>query len=291
VPVPNAPVTWTVASGGGSLQFQDALTNQDGLAGAEPVLGAAPGVNDYFAIAGGLSTDFLATGLAQPTIPANGAVDAASFVKGRAVAPGSYVAIFGSNLALGTQINGTVNLPVSLGPVSVSFDTATASVAGHLAFVTPGQVNVQVPWEMQGQTSAQMKVTVQDAAGNLYTLPVAAYSPGIFAIMDENGNVVSASNPARQGHNITIYCNGLGPVTNQPASGDPSPSNPLARTVAQPTVSLGSQNAVVLFSGLTPTTVGLYQINATVPNVGAGMKTIGISIGGVNSPVSNIVVQ
>lgn len=291
VPVPNVPVTWSVVQGGGSLQFADATTNAYGLAGAEPILGPAPGTNDYFAVAGGLATDFLATGLAQPNIPANGAVDAAGFVKGRGVAPGSYLSIFGSNLAPGTQINGTQNLPVALGPVSVSFDTATASLPGRLAFVTPGQVNVQVPWELQGQTAASIKVTVQDSPGNVYTLPIAPYSPGIFAIVDENGGVVSNSNPARQGHNITIYCNGLGPVTNQPADGDPSPSSPLARTVTAPTVAIGNQSATVLFSGLTPTTVGLYQVNVTVPATGAGPQTITLSVGGVGSPASTIMVQ
>jgi uncharacterized protein (TIGR03437 family) len=289
IPIPNAPVTWSVVQGNGSLTFADQTTNAYGLAGAEPILDVVPGQNTYFAVAGGLSTDFMATGLAQPTI--SGAVDAASFVKGRGVAPGSYLAIFGANLGLGTQVNGTLNLPVSLGPVSVSFDTQTASLPGHLAFVTPGQVNVQVPWELQGQTSAQIKVTVQDSAGTLYTLPIAPYSPGIFAIVDEHGNVINNSNPALQGHNITIYCNGLGPVTNQPASGDPSPSGPLAQTLTTPVVTIGTQSAMILFSGLTPTTVGLYQINATVPATGSGSKSITLSIGGVSSAAYSILVQ
>ena len=291
VPVPNAPVTWSVAQGGGSLAFADSQTNAYGLAGAEPTLGPTPGLNDYFAVAGGLSTDFTATGLAQPAISPNGAVDAASFVQGKAIAPGSYLAIFGSNLAPGTLIDSTASLPVALGPVSVSFDTATASLPGHLAFVTGGQVNVQIPWELAGQSSAQIKVTVQDSAGTLYTLPLAPYSPGIFAIVDENGSLVTQSNPALQGHNITIYCNGLGPVTNQPASGEPSPSNPLARTIAQPTVTMGTQIAMVLFSGLTPTAVGLYQINATVPATGAGTQSINISIGGVTGKTSSIAIR
>jgi uncharacterized protein (TIGR03437 family) len=291
VPVPNAHVTWTVISGGGSLLYADSSTNANGLAGAEPILGPTTGLNDYYAVAGGLSTDFTATGMAPPGISANGVVDAAGFVQGRAVAPGSYIAIFGSNLAPGIQSETTLNLPVSIGPVSVSFDTATTSVPGHLEFVAPGQVNVQVPWELQGQTSAQIKVTVQGSPGNLYTLPLATYSPGIFAIIDENGNIVDATHPALQGHNIVIYCNGLGPVSNQPASGDPSPVSPLAQTTVKPTVSLGGQSATVLFSGLTPTSVGLYQINATVPASGSGLKAISILVGGIGSKPSNILIQ
>ncbi len=290
-PVPNAPVTWTVVSGGGSLQFADATTDAYGLAGAEPILGATPGLNDYFAVVGGLATDFTATGIAQPVISPNGVVDAASFVSGRAVAPGSYVAIFGANLAPAVQLETTLNLPVSIGPVSVSFDTPTTSAPGHLEFVAPGQVNVQIPWELQGQTSAQIKVSVQDSSGALYTLPLASYAPGIFAIVDENGQLITATNPALQGHNIVIYCNGLGPVTNQPASGDPSPSSPLAMTVATPTVTIGGHTANLLFSGLTPTAVGLYQLNVTVPATGSGNMAVAISVGGVSSRQSNIVIQ
>ena len=124
VPVPNAHVTWTVISGGGSLLYADSFTNANGLAGAEPILGSAAGPNDYYAVAGGLSVDFNATGILKPTLFPNGAVEAAGFVPGRAVAPGSYIALFGNNLAPGVQSETTLNLPVSIGPVSVSFDTA-----------------------------------------------------------------------------------------------------------------------------------------------------------------------
>ena len=148
-----------------------------------------------------------------------------------------------------------------------------------------------MPWELQGQSAAQIKVTVQGSPGNLYPLPLAAYSPGIFAIVDENGNIVDTTHPALQGHNIVIYCNGLGPVSNQPASGDPSPTSPLAQTTVKPTVSLAGQPATLLFSGLTPTSVGLYQINATVPAAGSGLKALSISAGGVSSKPSNILIQ
>ena len=160
------------------------------------------------------------------------------------------MAVFGSNLSPVTQTFATPYLPVSLGNVSASFDTSTTSAPGHLYFVTPGQVNLQVPWELQGQTSAQMKISVEDSSGGLYTVPLAAYSPGIFPVQeagqtyaaarDENFNLIGPSNPAMQGHNIQIYCNGLGPVTNQPASGDPSPLNPLSTTIATPTVTIGA---------------------------------------------------
>jgi uncharacterized protein (TIGR03437 family) len=80
-------------------------------------------------------------------------------------------------------------------------------------------------------------------------------------------------------------------VTNQPASGDPAPTSVYANTTVAPTVTIGGQNAQVTFSGLTPGSLSLYQVNAVVPQTGPGLQTITVSIGGVTSAVSHIQVQ
>ena len=62
-----------------------------------------------------------------------------------------------------------------------------------------------------------------------------------------------------------IYCAELG-VTNPPvADGVASPSSPPAQKQSPVTVTIGGQNANVSFAGLTPTLVGLYQVNVTMP--------------------------
>src|ERR1019366_5505039 len=112
------------------------------------------------------------------------------------------------------------------------------------------------------------------------------------AIQDSNYNLISQSNPAKRGQAIVIYANGLGPVTNQPLSGDPSPGAPNLATTATPTVTIGGRNAQVLFSGLTPGSVGLYQVNVDVPSDAAtGLQPIVVSIGGVDSKASVLPVQ
>ncbi|MEP6715005.1 MAG: S8 family serine peptidase [Terriglobia bacterium] len=301
VPIANAPVKFSVVSGGGSLRNQDPSTDIYGLAGASPVLGPVPGTNEYAAAAGGLTTTFTDTARALPTILSKGVVDAAGFQPGVAVAPGSYIAVFGTSLSPVTQTFTTRYLPVSIASVSASFDTPLTSAPGHLYFVTPGQINLQVPWELQGQTSAQMKISVQDSSGNIYNLPLATYSPGIFPIQiggvnyaaarDQDFKVISPSNPAKQGASIQIYCNGLGPVGNQPATGEPASSTQLSRTLATPTVTIGGFDAPVSFSGLTPTAIGLYQLNVTVPNTGPGTKRVVVTIGGIAGNALNLVVQ
>ena len=102
---------------------------------------------------------------------------------------------------------------------------------------------------------------------------IAAYAPGIFqlassqgAIVDASYHVVDSSHPAIAGTTyITIYCTGLGSVSNQTATGAAAPSSPLARTTGNPTVYIGGQPVTnIYYSGLTPGYVGLYQVNLQV---------------------------
>jgi uncharacterized protein (TIGR03437 family) len=299
VPVTNLPLTFSVTSGGGSLTPVANTTDNYGIGAAAMILGPNPGPNTYTAAAGSLKANFQATGRPQPSIAPNGVVNAANYAI-QPVAPGSYISVYGVNLAAATATYSTPYLPLSLNQVTVSFDNPFVSVPGHIAFVSPGQVNVQVPWELQGQPSVQMKVNVGDSSGVVYTIPLGSSAPALFelsatthaaAALDESNNVVSAANPVARGHVVQLFANGLGPVSNQPASGDPAPGDNLARTTATPIVTIGGLNAEVKFSGLTPGNAALYQINAMVPNTGTGSQTVTISIGGTSGTTSFLAVQ
>jgi uncharacterized protein (TIGR03437 family) len=216
-------------------------------------------------------------------------VDAATFEPGKPVAPGSYISIFGSALSASADSTPSARLPLALDSVLVSFDVPSAnlSVPGHLIYVSPVQVNLQVPWELEGQTSAQVKVTISSpnggyAYGNVYTLALTAYAPAFFG----------QPAPAQRGETISLYANGLGLVTNQPASGDPATAIPLAKTTSAATVTIGEASAPVSFSGLAPGYAGLYQINATVPtSLSPGTYPITITIGNQTSKPSTIAIQ
>src|SRR6185437_6509906 len=161
------------------------------------------------------------------------------------------------------------------------------------------QINVHVPWELQGQKSVQMKVALDEGLfSNVVTVPVADYTPSFFgtaaqiAARDEGNQIISAANPVQGGHVAQIFCNGLGPVTNPPASGDPAPSSPLSRTMDQPTVTIGGQPAQVQFSGLAPGFAGLYQVNVVVPdNLASGSQPVVLTINGQQSNTSMIAVK
>jgi uncharacterized protein (TIGR03437 family) len=137
-----------------------------------------------------------------------------------------------------------------------------------------------------------------DLIGNVFTVSLSNTAPAFFLsggsaiATDLKGNLISGSNMAQRGQTIILYANGLGPVNNQPASGEPAGASPLSQTTTLPVVTIGGQPAQVQFSGLVPSLPGLYQLNVTVPSgVAAGTQNMTVAIGGVTSPSATIPVQ
>jgi uncharacterized protein (TIGR03437 family) len=294
VPVSGVPVSWSV-SPRNSVTFKNSSTTTDvyGVAMTDLVVNSAS--STVTVSAGGQTAQFSGTGWSQPAISAGGVVNAANNTA--PIAPGSYVAIYGSNLSLYTDSNYYPILPLSLdslfgGGVTVSFDAANGSWPGRIVFISPGQVNVQAPWELQGQTSAQVKVTINDYIfGNVVTATVADATPSFFetsagiaaAVDNTTGKTVLTSAPIKRGGIVQLYMNGLGPTNNQPNSGEPASSDPnkLATTKNSATVQIGGQNATVYFSGLAPGFPGLYQVTAGVPSgITVGTAPVIVTIGG-----------
>jgi uncharacterized protein (TIGR03437 family) len=282
---------------GGAVSQASTKTDQYGIASAVATLGSQPGTYTFVGSGGGLSYTFTDFARLQPQIA--GIASAAGTAT--TVAPGSYVSIYGTGLSDTTDFTPSAALPLAIDLVNVSFDVPSAniSVPGHLLYVSPGQVNVQVPWELQGQSSALVKVTIDQSFGNVVTLPLSdsvpalyEFSPGVVAAQDASFSAINASNPAKRGQTITVYANGLGPVSNQPPTGAVAQSSPLSQTTATPTVTIGGQQAMVAFSGLTPGYAALYQLNVVVPtNLSAGNDPITVSIGGKTANQSSISVQ
>src|ERR1035437_5894628 len=208
-----------------------------------------------------------------PSISAGGILNAASYAVGTPVAPGSIVAVYGSFPLSAPATTPGAPWPTSLGGLSMQFSGGTKA---PLYYVSSGQVNLLVPWELANQSQASLTATVNGQTSTAQTVSLAAFSPGIFsmngqgtgqgAILDTSYKLVDQSNPALAGTTyVQIYCTGLGPVANQPASGGISPSGPLATPPTMPVVTIGGLPAQVIFSGLAPGFVGEYQVNALVP--------------------------
>ncbi len=295
LPVSLVDVQFRVVQGGGRIVEADARTDVYGIAAADPDLGPAAGDQVFNATAGGLTVTFSNFARPKPRIGAGGIVNGASFASGQKVAPGSIVSIFGTDMAEGTASATRLPLPMALQRVSVSFDHTDdgLSVPGRLFFVSPGQLNVQVPWEFAGRTHAQVKVRINDTVSSVYRLELSDYAPGLFDVVTHaDGTLVTASSPARPGDTVILYATGVGPVDRPQASGEAASTQALAHTLPTPTATLNGQPAPVIFSGLAPGFVGLNQLNITLPtNARSGLQSLAVVSNGIASNAIGVVVQ
>lgn len=193
------------------------------------------------------------------------------------LAPGQFITIYGSNLR-----TGAADAP-SAAPYPPSLDGVQVTLGGRvlpLAYSGAGQINAIVPYDVPPNTRQQLIVQTATAYSQPETVTIAATQPGVFT-QDQSGrgpgailvqkagssvaSLVTASNPATAGDALLIFCTGLGTVSPAVAAGAATPASPLSKTDNPVTVTVGGQNAAVLFAGLAPGFVGLYQVNVTVP--------------------------
>jgi uncharacterized protein (TIGR03437 family) len=307
-PVMNVPARFRAIRGGGSITAADEKTDKYGIVAANARPGALLGEQEFSVEAGGMTLSIYGRARNRPATQTDGVVNAASGAVGQGLAPGSYISIYGSDLSDTTRVFNSPYLPLALAQVSVSFDAPSRSISvpGRLHFVNPNQVNVQIPWELAGLTSAQMKVSFSNLSSVLYTVPLNDYSPACFeyteagtnrllaAALDENYQLVTSSNAVARGRVVQLYVNGLGPVDDatRPASGEPAPAQPLVWTKVKPTVTIGGKPASVSFNGLAPYNVGLYQLNVIVPaDSEVGVQPVVITVNGISSKAANLPVR
>jgi uncharacterized protein (TIGR03437 family) len=139
------------------------------------------------------------------------------------------------------------------------------------------QINFQVPWEAQGNSTLVIAQGPLDRA-QFEGIPSAGWavffsdsSRNVIAQHANDYRLVTADNPARPGEWIIAYASNLGPVQNQPASGVPARADLLSPVIFQGTVSLlfnapGQVTTVqTTFVGLVPGSIGVYQVNFRVP--------------------------
>jgi uncharacterized protein (TIGR03437 family) len=218
----------------------------------------------------------IGVGVAIPSVSGTGVfvnpqaiVNAASNAPaGDAIAPGEFIAIYGSGLAAATAVANALPFPTSLGGVTVSINGALAPVY----FVSSGQIDCIVPYGVTGQ-SAAITVTSNNAASNSVSVSLAKTAPGVFtvdtsgtgdgAIEHGDGTLVNAASPAKKGEMVVMFVSGLGGLTTPVTDG--SGASGANNATTQLTVYVaGIPSTSVTYQGLT-VEAGLYQINFQVP--------------------------
>ncbi len=217
------------------------------------------------------------------TISVGGILNNATFAANESLGVGAIAAVFGEFFADNLYFAPGAPLPTTLGGVRVLVN----GVAAPLYFVSPGQINFQLPFETLGG-DAVVQVERAGAVGNKASVGVAAQAGRILVwpglrhgiIVNADGTLplpasiklgTYVSKPVRPGDTLVIYAIGFGQTTPAVATGAASPTSPLAQLSGVvvrfgiPGLFDSSIPVQAQFAGLTPGFVGLYQINVQVP--------------------------
>lgn len=228
-----------------------------------------------------------------PSITPSGALTPDGYGSSPNTAPASWLVMYGVNLATvqtqtwaPTDFSG-IQAPTTLGGTTVT----VAGLPAYVDYVSPGQVNVQVP---SGVPPGSQPIVVTTAGGKSvpYMITVNAVQPGVLAplsfIINGHQHVVAQfSNTntyvlpvslsgiptarAKPGDNITMYGIGFGPVTPNIPAGQLVPGLNQLQTALG--VTFANVPAQITYQGLVPGIVGLYQFNVVVPNIPASDTT------------------
>jgi uncharacterized protein (TIGR03437 family) len=293
----NVTATWTQASSTGatSVSATGAYTVTAACLGAMTLTDTAG--NKYAAaisIFGALAANFelvatnpqlIFTGAGRAAFvnPGQAVVNAASFLASETPA-GSVFSIFGSTLA--TKEGEPTNVPL---PTMLL--TTTVTVNGELAplfYVDPNQINAQMPEDIKPGVATVVVKNGPSASNAVAVIIPATGTPGIVVygnnravVVNADGSVNSPTSPAKVGDTLVAYFTGGGPVNASGTLVTGAVTPPGLSPVSEPnTVTVGGVSTNVVYVGLTPGSIGLYQANFVVPSVAAGDHPLVITISG-----------
>jgi uncharacterized protein (TIGR03437 family) len=206
-----------------------------------------------------------------------------------AFAPGMILSVFGSQLAPSTQTAAGLPLPLTLAGVSASVN----GVPAPLYFVSPGQINLQVPYET-GAGTAVLGVNNNGTVTAL-TFPVSAAAPGMFTDPNHPGALVPYST-GKRGDTLLAFITGEGLVSPVLATGASpfvaTPLDLLPQPLLPVAVTVGGVPARIAFAGIPPGLAGATQINFVVPDSAPlGVQPVVVTVGGVASPPGSVTIM
>lgn len=234
-----------------------------------------------------------------PVVSANGVLNNLNPLPGSPLAPGTVVQIYGSALSTGGTAGSGSVVNGQLSTVVNGVSVRVGGIAAPLFYGSSGQINAQLPNELEAEQQYELLVDVNGLYSNPVTINTTAVEPGVASLpdgtviaQDSSYNLITADSPAHAGEVITLYLTGMG-ATNPPVpTGATSPSSPPAKVTVAPQVTIGKANAQVEFAGLSPGSIGLYQINVKIPaGAGTGNVPLVVTQGGVASNTVTVPVE
>ena len=225
---------------------------------------------------------------ASSTVAITGLQNAFSFQG--VFAPGMSMSVYGTNLAPGTQAASKLPLPLTMQGITATIN----GVSAPLYYVSPGQLNIQVPYEI----GAGPAVVAVNNGGQVAAFPltVTMTAPGLYSSAIDNATGLPAAS-ASTGAVLLLFMTGEGDITPFLATGA-TPSASIANPALLPkprlpvAVTVGGVPATVLFAGIPSGLAGVTQIDIVVPaNAPTGAQNVVVTVGGIAAPPVTLTVQ
>jgi uncharacterized protein (TIGR03437 family) len=228
--------------------------------------------------------------LPPPVLFSNGVLDSFNPVAGSPLAPGSMARAYGTDLAAGS-------LPAPAVPLTTSLGETSLLIGGYeapLYFISPGRVDVQIPVELESDRRHAVIISANGQYSVSDSLTLAPAQPGLLA--GDDGQIVarhadltlvSDRQPAQASETIVAYLSGMGATDPPIASGYASSRDVLATVQIVPTVTIDGKNAPLVFAGLSPGLVGVYEVQVKIPSgITEGRVPMVVTQNGVASNVA-----
>lgn len=232
LPYPGLRVT-ALAGPGGAVIPSTATTDSTGQVSFRWRPGASP--NNFLTLSLDGGNSLTVSSLAPPFFLSGSIGSAASFAPG--LTPLAIHSLFGRNLSGGATVSAPLPWPASINGVELRVNGRPQP----LIYITDGQINFYLADSLGAATGATVELITPLGSSGELRVPVVPLQPAIFP-----GAIL------RRGDFLEVYSTGLGPVTQR--DGFLVTTNPIEALI-------NNQPAPVVFSGLAPGFIGLYQVN------------------------------
>ncbi len=232
-------------------------------------------------------------GSIAPPAAVLGVMNGASLTTGP-LAPGEIVVLDG--LVIGPSPLASAKIPED-GPVDSSPTSTTVTfnnTPAPVLYASASQTSVQVPYELAGASTANVVVKYRDQTTSAFQAQIASAAPGLFTmdfsgsgaavVLNQDGSINSATNPAAAGSVVALYATGEG-VTNPPSQDGVANDTILRVPTQKVSLTIGGQTATVLYAGSSPDMVsGLMEVEAIIPDgAGSGPAPVVLTVGAAKS--------
>lgn len=268
---PSRIAVWVNPSGLGPGTYTGSLT-------LEPTVDSFPAI-----------TISVSMSVSQPAVDA--IVNSASYKAGP-VAPGEFVTIFGANLGPGRAATMVLGASGMINTLLAGTRVFFNGIQAPIIYTSASQVSAIAPLQLVDNEIVSIQIEYNNVKSNVATLPIVNANPAIFtlndqeqgAILNQDGTVNTAENPAAQGSFVSIYCTGGG-MMHPPYSDGQVIGNAQSLTILAVSATIQSRTFPTLYAGTSPGMPGgILQVNMIVPAEIHGRVPIALTVGTRTGP-------